>query len=106
MGVAYWVEHMAKDQNKAKDEWRERMLDEEPKKFMEQVVGAKKGQDTTFQLFGWPCRGCVIREVGGCSSILITVLTTPTHSPLLRLYLGLYTNNNNNLPYPPYRYTL
>jgi hypothetical protein len=54
MGISYWIEHMAKDQDKAAKEFRDAKLDAELRKFMEQVVGFKKPKDSTLDLCGLP----------------------------------------------------
>ena len=41
MAVAYWVEQMDADVNKAQQEHRGLLQDQELEKFMEQVIGAK-----------------------------------------------------------------
>lgn len=46
MAVAYWVEHMARDNNKAAEDLRARATDEELKKFMQHVVGHKPRAQT------------------------------------------------------------
>lgn len=44
--VRYWVNHMAKDTEKAHEEYREQLLEKELKKFMESVLGRNPGGDT------------------------------------------------------------
>jgi hypothetical protein len=41
IGVSYWVEWMARDENKAEEDHREKLLDLELQKFMEGVTGYK-----------------------------------------------------------------
>ena len=46
MGVAYWVEHMSRDSNKAAEEHKASLLDRELERFMEHAIGVKQGSST------------------------------------------------------------
>jgi hypothetical protein len=51
MAVGYWVEHMARDTEKAAEDHREALLDMELRKFAESVLGAAAGsRDSWFDL--------------------------------------------------------
>lgn len=46
-GVSYWVESMAKDLEKSVDAYKEKLKDEELRKFMDHVVGSEYRQQST-----------------------------------------------------------